>query len=165
MMVQSTDFTNFDDLTFSGRLGSSELRSVFAERQMSAPTVCDTTHQFKTHNAEAREVQYPWPPWFGRTVWLYRIAVGPTKSVARCGLERTQCARAVDVPLWMFEAAACSALRVAEEPAVDCAALQTLIALLHGAVLQNRHSSQEVPMQARTNRAQRAQLELFRPQS
>ncbi|HMF75243.1 MAG TPA: hypothetical protein VK604_06235 [Bryobacteraceae bacterium] len=39
MMVQSTDFTNFDDLTFSGRLGSSELRSVFAERQMSAPTV------------------------------------------------------------------------------------------------------------------------------
>jgi len=39
MMVQSTDFTNFDDLTFSGSLGSSELRSVFAERQMSAATV------------------------------------------------------------------------------------------------------------------------------
>jgi hypothetical protein len=39
MMVQSTGFSNFDDLTFSGRLGSSELRSVFAERQMSAPTV------------------------------------------------------------------------------------------------------------------------------
>jgi hypothetical protein len=39
MMVQSTDFTNFDDLTFSRSLGSSELRSVFAERQMSAPTV------------------------------------------------------------------------------------------------------------------------------
>jgi hypothetical protein len=39
MMVQSAGFSNFDDLTFSGRLGSSELRSVFAERQMRAPTV------------------------------------------------------------------------------------------------------------------------------
>ena len=78
---------------------------------------------------------------FGRKVWVYRTAVGPTQSAARCGLEPTQCARAQDVPLWMFEARACSALQVAEEPAVDCAALQKLKALLHGAVLEDRHSS------------------------
>jgi hypothetical protein len=39
MMVQPTDFTNFDHLTFGGRLSSSEERGVFAERQMSAPVV------------------------------------------------------------------------------------------------------------------------------
>jgi hypothetical protein len=38
MMVQPTDFANFDHLTFGGRL-SSEERGVFAERQMSAPVV------------------------------------------------------------------------------------------------------------------------------
>src|SRR3982751_6934998 len=38
-MVETTDFTNFDHLAFRGRLCSSELRGVFAERQMSAPAV------------------------------------------------------------------------------------------------------------------------------
>ena len=36
-MAQTTDFANFDHLTFCLRLRSSELRSVFVERQMSAP--------------------------------------------------------------------------------------------------------------------------------
>src|SRR3982750_4516222 len=39
MMVQTTDFTNLDHLTFGAGLCSSELRGVFAERKMSAPAV------------------------------------------------------------------------------------------------------------------------------
>ena len=101
----------------------------------------DTTHQYKTHNAEPREVQYPWHPWFGRTVWVYRIVVRGTRSGAHCGLDRVQCARSLEVPLWMLEAASCSTLRLAENPIVDCTALQRLKMLLHGGVLEDRHSS------------------------
>src|SRR3982751_3898524 len=39
MVVETTDFTNLDHLTFGAGLCSSELRGVFAERQMSAPAV------------------------------------------------------------------------------------------------------------------------------
>ena len=37
MMVQTAHFTNLDHLTFCGRLYSSGLRGVFAERQVSSP--------------------------------------------------------------------------------------------------------------------------------
>src|SRR5215510_14509686 len=101
----------------------------------------DTTRQYKTHNAEPREVQYPWHPWFGRTVCVYRIVVRGTRSRAHCGLDQVQCARSLEIPLWMLEAASCSTLRLAENPIVDCTALQRLKALLHGGVLEDRHSS------------------------
>jgi hypothetical protein len=39
MVMETTDFTNLDHLTFSAGLRSSELRGVFAERQMCAPAV------------------------------------------------------------------------------------------------------------------------------
>src|SRR3982750_830724 len=39
MVVETTDFTNLDHLTFCGRLCSSELGGVFAQRQMSTPAV------------------------------------------------------------------------------------------------------------------------------
>src|SRR3954453_1264274 len=47
----------------------------------------------------------------------------------------------LEIPLWMLEAASCSALRLAEHPGVDCAALQRLKALLFGGVLEDRQSS------------------------
>src|SRR5215472_18238599 len=100
-----------------------------------------TTRQYKTHNAEPREVQYPWHPWFGRTVWVYRIVVRGTRSRAHCGLDRVQCARSLEIPLWMREAASCSTLRLAENAIVDGTALQRLKTLLHGGVLEDRHSS------------------------
>jgi hypothetical protein len=77
-----------------------------------ASWMCDTTHQYKTHNAEPREVQYPWHPWFGRTVWVYRIVVRGTRSGAHCGLDRVQCARSLEVLLWMLEAASCSTVPI-----------------------------------------------------
>src|SRR3954447_25106668 len=39
MVVETTEFTNLDHITFGAGLFSSELRSVFAERQMRAPAV------------------------------------------------------------------------------------------------------------------------------
>src|SRR3954451_14330785 len=39
MVVETTDFTNLDHITFGAGLFSSELRSVFAERQRSAPAM------------------------------------------------------------------------------------------------------------------------------
>jgi hypothetical protein len=98
-----------------------------------------TTHQLNTHNIESREVQYPWHPWHGRRVWIYRISLGRVQPVARCGLEPTQCTKSLEVPLWMLEASSCSTLCLAETPHVDCAALRTLRALLHSSVLQDGH--------------------------
>src|SRR3954451_238156 len=101
----------------------------------------DTPRQYKTHNAEQCELHYPWHPWFGRTIWVYRKVIRRTRSVAHCGPDRIQCAKSLEIPLWMLEAASCSALRLAEDAAVDCAALQRLKALLFGGVVEDRHSS------------------------
>ena len=106
---------------------------------LSAYATSGTTRQLNTHNIESRDVHYPWHPWYGRRVWVYRISLGRVQPVARCGLEPTQCAKSLEVPLWTLEASFCSTLRPAEAPRVDCAALQTLRALLHRSVLQDRH--------------------------
>ena len=98
-----------------------------------------TTRQLNTHNIESREVYYPWHPWYGRRVSIYRISLGRAQWSARCGLESTQCAKSLEVPLWMLEPTSCSSMRLAEDPRVDCAALQSLKALLHDGVLQDRH--------------------------
>jgi hypothetical protein len=56
-----------------------------------------------------------------------------------CGLEPTQCAASLEVPLWMLEVTSCSTMREAEDPRVDCASLQALKTLLHNSVLKDRH--------------------------
>ena len=43
MMVQATHFANLDYLTFGGRLYTSGLRSVLAERQVSSPLMVIST--------------------------------------------------------------------------------------------------------------------------
>jgi len=100
----------------------------------------DTTHQHNTHSSsDSREVHYPWHPWYARTVWIYETRMGRAQSAARCGLEPTQRAKSLEVPLWMLESASCSTLRRAEDPRVDCATLQRLKTLLRDSVLQDRH--------------------------
>src|SRR4051794_41184829 len=126
------------------RPASGAVRCVDPAYPSPVPGVCgcdDTTRQYKTHNAEQCEVHYPWHPWFGRTIWVYRKVIRRTRSVAHCGPDRIQCAKSLEIPLWMLEAASCSALRLAEDAAVDCAALQRLKALLFGGVVEDRHSS------------------------
>ena len=90
-------------------------------------------------SSDSREVHYPWHPWYGRAVWIYEIRMGRAQAAARCGLEPTQCAKSLEVPLWMLEAVSCSTMCRAEDPRVDCTALQKLKTLLHDSVLQDRH--------------------------
>ena len=97
-----------------------------------------TSPRYKTHNADAREVHYPWHPWFGRKIWVYRIAAEQMRS-ARCGLEPSQCAKSLEIPLWMLEPVPSLALSLSEIPRVDCMALQGLRTLLRDRVLEHRH--------------------------
>jgi hypothetical protein len=59
----------------------------------------DTTRQLNTHNIESRDVHYPWHPWYGSRVWVYRISLGRVQPTARCGLEPTQCVKSLVVPV------------------------------------------------------------------
>ena len=79
---------------------------------------------------EFRDVCYPWHPWFGRTVAVYEVLVKQGQSVSRCGLEEERNRRAIEVPTWMFEPAACRHLRLMLEPAVSYDALRGVQALL-----------------------------------
>ena len=97
---------------------------------------------------ELREVRYPWHPWFGRSVAVYEVLVRHGHSVSRCGLEEERTRRAVEIPTWMFEPAACGRLRVMAVPTVDCDALREVQALLRtarrpdpGVVLEAQHRS------------------------
>jgi len=107
-----------------------------------------TSRQPNTHNTESREVCYPWHPWFGRSVVVYEVLVKYGQSVCRCGLEEERNRRAVEIPTWMFEPAACCRLPAMAVPTVSCDALLELKALLRtaqrpypGVVLQAPHRS------------------------
>jgi hypothetical protein len=89
-----------------------------------------TSHQSNTHSTESREVLYPWHPWFGRVVWIYRARVSRGWMVAHCGLEPQHECRGLEVPLWMFDRAVCCQLRLAPRPVVDIGALHGLAVLL-----------------------------------
>ncbi len=89
-----------------------------------------TSHQSNTHSTDSREVLYPWHPWFGRVVWIYRARVSRGWMVAHCGLEPQHECRGLEVPLWMFDRAACCQLRLAPRPVVEIGALHGLAALL-----------------------------------
>ena len=108
----------------------------------------DRSRQPNTHNTAFREVCYPWHPWFGRTVAVYEVLVKQGQSVCRCGLEEDRSRLAVEIPAWMFEAAACRGLRLLQAPAVSGDALRGVQALLRivlrsaaGGVLQAQHRS------------------------
>ena len=60
----------------------------------------------------------PWHPWFGRSVTVYEVLVKHGHSVRRCGLEEGRTRRAIEIPTWMFEPAACCRVRVMAVPTV-----------------------------------------------
>src|SRR2546426_222851 len=106
-----------------------------------------TSRQRNTHNTESREIRYPWHPWFGRSVTVYEVLTRREQTVCRCGLDDERNHRSLEVPLWMFESAACSQLHLTSTPVVDGNALLEVQALLRlaapadGGVLQAQHRS------------------------
>jgi len=67
-------------------------------------------------------------------VWIYQIVDRNGQVSMRCGDDQVEGLRRLEVPQWMFESAACGALRMAGTPVVDCEALLDLKALLASAV-------------------------------
>ena len=95
-----------------------------------------TTRQSNTHVIEARQIQYRWHAWYGRSVWIYEVVERSGELTVRCGDDQVKGQRRLEVPQWMFDAATCHAFREASTPAVDCEALLELKALLAGSMLE-----------------------------
>src|SRR5687768_14721053 len=113
---------------------------------------CCTTKQHNAHGTEAREVFYPWHPWFGRVVHVHEMVRRGNMPVFWCSPTADRTGRCLEVPSWMFDRAACLHLCLAEAPQVDRAALDNVKMLLSGtadrvsparSVIGARHSSHE----------------------
>src|SRR4051812_45593229 len=80
----------------------------------SSPGVCGwsgTRQQQNTHIGELRDLRYPWHPWHGRKVRVHATLVKRGSAVARCSLEDEQPFRILEIPVWMFDGAACCRIR------------------------------------------------------
>jgi hypothetical protein len=138
-MVETSHLWEFNNLSHPQRLNGPRLRGVFAQRQVSPAAVIQLINTTPIAVVLRGRFITPGTRWYGRAVWIYEIRMGRAQAAARCGLEPTQCAKSLEVPLWMLEAVSCSTMCRAEDPRVDCTALQKLKTLLHDSVLQDRH--------------------------
>jgi hypothetical protein len=106
-----------------------------------------TTQQHKTHNSDILEVCYLWHPWYGQNVHVFQSVTKGGQTVLRCALDASH--RMREVPLWMFDRAACCTMRLTQMPWVgveDLRQLQRL--LLRGVVtspgvIQDQHPSSQ----------------------
>jgi hypothetical protein len=90
-----------------------------------------TTRRQNAHGTDEREVLYPWHPWAGRFVRIKEVVVRKTGDVFRCVCCDPSMEVVQELPSWMFDRAACAAVRVLTNPLVDFAALRVLRALLN----------------------------------
>lgn len=104
---------------------------------------CCTSRRSNTHSIATREILYRWHPWYGRSVRIYQVVDRNGQVWMRCGDDQVEGLRRLEVPQWMFESAACGALRMAGTPVVDCEALLDLKALLASAVLERRSAVEQ----------------------
>src|SRR5215471_40972 len=85
-----------------------------------------TKRRDNDHKIEELEVFYPWHPWFGRVVHVHEVIEQRAGGVFRCSLDGDGSGRWLELPQWMFDRAACLAIRMAASPRVDAAALIAL---------------------------------------
>src|SRR6516165_7395358 len=107
-----------------------------------------TTSQHKTHNTATCDVHYPWHPWFGQSVFIVEYLNRSDRSVSRCRREGDEGGRALELPRWMLDRAACCHMRPADAPVVRATDLRRLRDLLHqatsvrqGDMVENRYPS------------------------
>jgi hypothetical protein len=93
--------------------------------------------------------------WYDRKVWVYRISLGRVQPVARCGLEPTQCAKSLEVPLWMLEASSCSTLRPVSRSRPKVRPAEA------GALKPRQHRKEIDPFTARTLPSRSRNLTIF----
>jgi len=89
-----------------------------------------TNQQHKTHKTDFREIYYPWHPLHKQRVSVHFELHGRDGVVVRCGPYGGAGHRGFDIPAWMFDRAACSAMVLSTVPAVDLKALTQLRRLL-----------------------------------
>jgi len=93
---------------------------------------CTTARQ-NTHVIERREVLYRRHPWFGRLVHVHQMIDKPGEAVFRCNLTDCRSDRLLEVPIWMFDRAACAACRRVAMAHVDLDTLTVLVELVRDA--------------------------------
>ena len=98
-----------------------------------AAAPCCTTRRDNAHRtgiAQEREVLYRWHPWAGCIVRIHEAVEKAGGTVLRCSRASGVGDRWLELPAWMFDRAACLAMRVTSEPVVEFAALAALQELL-----------------------------------
>ena len=80
-------------------------------------------------NLASRNIFYEFHPWFGGELRVQGV-VEKGMGVVRCTLQGDVQARALEVPLWMFDRLTCLSVRIRKRPQVDLAALDALQRLL-----------------------------------
>src|SRR5215469_14276471 len=106
-----------------GKFASGSCRST---NGLDALADCCTKRQDNAHKIEELEVLYPWHPWFGRVVHVHEVIEQRAGGVLHCSPDGDASRRWLEVPQWMFDRAACLAIRMAALPRVDTAALIAL---------------------------------------
>src|SRR5438309_9872573 len=85
-----------------------------------------TRRRDNAHKIEELEVLYQWHPWFGRVVHVHEVIEQRAGGVLHCSADGDASRRWLELPQWMFDRAACLAIRMAASPRVDTAALIAL---------------------------------------
>ena len=89
-----------------------------------------TTRPGNAHRTEKREVLYAFHPWTGCIVHIHEVIKKPSGDVVRCNRDGGATGRWLELPTWMFDRAACVAVRVHTLPRVHITALSALMALI-----------------------------------
>jgi len=103
---------------------------VFSRRGMSEGVLYCKTQRPNAHNTAERRVLYDYHPWTGRNVGIDRVVEKSGIALARCKLSGDVPGLPLELPHWMFDRLACSAVRCLEHPQVDLLALCALQCLL-----------------------------------
>src|ERR1700751_4047256 len=100
--------------------------AVCDSRGSGAGALCCTKRRDNAHKIEELEVLYPWHPWFGRVVYVHEVIEQRAGGVLHCSPDGDASRRWLELPQWMFDRAACLAIRMAASPCVDTTALIAL---------------------------------------
>jgi hypothetical protein len=103
-----------------------------------------TTQLPNTHNTTERKVLYCHHPWGGHDVCIEGVVEKSGISFARCRLTGDVPCLPLELPLWMFDRVACSAIRHRDFPEVDLASLLALQLLL-AEITDSTTSDHQVP--------------------
>jgi hypothetical protein len=89
-----------------------------------------TTRRSNAHRTEERKVLYPWHPWAGCIVHIHAVIEKAAGNVARCSHDGGASGQLLELPIWMFDRAACAPMRIETFPQADIPALAALRTLL-----------------------------------